>query len=53
MNLNIIPFPKCRMIYKTGATSGAGIAKPSGAPEFTSGFSYRNNKYPKYIIFKT
>jgi hypothetical protein len=29
----------CNYINKTGATSGAGTAYPSGAPEFTTGFS--------------
>ena len=31
MNLNIIAFQKCRMIYKTGVTCGAGTAYP---PEY-------------------
>jgi hypothetical protein len=29
----------CNQINTTGATSGAGTAYPSGAPEFTLGFS--------------
>jgi hypothetical protein len=29
----------CNQINTTGATSGAGTAYPSGAPEFTPGFS--------------
>jgi hypothetical protein len=28
----------CNYIYTTSATSGAGTAYPSGAPEFTPGF---------------
>ena len=30
----------CDKINTTGATSGAGIANPSGAPEFTPGFKW-------------
>ena len=37
----------CNQINTTGATSGAGTANPSGAPEFTSGFQWGSC----YLIF--